>query len=158
MLAALSAGVAAYGYYALDWGCPSQAELQRPRAVQEVTNAFAQSGLKLQPAQLPVSLPPGVRGYRHPSDDATLFVVVCGDERCAGGEGLDDQLPSLLKVDFAPDPGPPERMRAGVSLLNTFAWATDADRQSAERLMERVYPITDGLERNPSPGDRCYVR
>jgi hypothetical protein len=83
--------------------------------------------------------------------------VICGDERCAG-EGLDDQLPDLLKLDFAADSGSPQRMRSGVALLNLFVWATDADRQSAQRLMTRVYPITNDLDRNPPTDDRCYVR
>jgi hypothetical protein len=49
-------------------------------------------------------------------------------------------------------------MRSGVSLLNQFVWAIDADRKSAQRLMKRVNPITNDLDRNPPPGDRCYVR
>ena len=157
VVATFAAAIAAYGYYALDWGCPSQAELQRPLATQEVTNAFAQGGLQLDPAQLPVALPPGARAYHHPSENATLFVVVC-DAELRRRRSCDDPLPDLIKVDFATDGGPPQRMRSGVSLLNLFTWATDADNQSAKRLMKRVYPITDDLDRNPSPDDRCYVR
>jgi hypothetical protein len=73
VVAALGAAIVAYGYYTLDWGCPSQAELQRPLASQDVTDAFGQGELKLDPTRFPVALPPGVRAYRHASGERHSF-------------------------------------------------------------------------------------
>lgn len=152
LLAALGGAVAAYGYYALRWGCPSNAETQSPRTSQEVEEAFAQAGLELNPARIPVALPPGAAAYRHERANANLFVVVCEGRAC------DDQVSDLSKVEFAAEGGPPQQMRRGVAFLNVFIWATDPDRRSAQRLMKRVYPIVDDLDRIPQPSDRCYVR
>jgi hypothetical protein len=155
LVAGLGGAFAAYGYYALDWGCPSNAELVRPIPTREVVQAFAEGGLNLDPARLPVALPSGAHAYRHGTEDASLFVVVC-DDLCSG-EGP-DRLPDLSEVAFAVDSGPPQRMRSGINFLNVFIWVTDADRRSAQRLLKRVHPIADHLDRLPSPDDRCYVR
>jgi hypothetical protein len=152
---ALGGAVAAYGYYTLDWGCPSNADMKRPFATQEVLEAFTQGGLKVEPTRLPVTLPPGARAYRHNTQDASLFVVVCVD--LCSGEGP-DQLPDFLNIDFVVGSGLPQRMRSGINLLNVFIGVTDSDRRSAQRLIKRVHPIVSNLDRTPPPDDRCYVR
>lgn len=96
-LAAVGGTVAAYGYYTLDWGCPSSEELERPIAPEKVVDAFAEGGLSLDLARLPVALPVGARAYHHETEDASLFVVVC-DDLCSG-EGP-DRLPDLSTVEF----------------------------------------------------------
>jgi hypothetical protein len=120
-----------------------------------VVDAFAEGGLSLEPTRLPAALPAGARAYRHETEDASLFVVVC-DDLCSG-EGP-DRLPDLSTVEFPAEKGPPQRMRSGISFLNVDIWVTDADRRSAQRLINRVGPVVDDLDPHPPPDDRCYVR
>jgi hypothetical protein len=150
-LAALGGAMAAYGFYALHWGCPSTSELQRPLSTGEVKEAFAGSGLALEPAHIPVALPAGAIAYRREAEGATLFVVVCA--------GIcPEQLPDVTNVVFQSDEGVGQRMRRGWGFLHVFVWAADADHRSAQQLGRRLQPLMDDLSRTISPDDRCYVR
>lgn len=153
-VAALGA-VGAYGYYALDWGCPSNEELERPLSAGEVEAAFAPNGLTLVPARLPIAIPPGATSYRREAEGATLFVVVC---KGLCGEGGPVRLPDLSRVVFGSERGGPRTPRHGWELLNVGIWVADADRRSAQSLVPRLSPIVDDLSSTIPPDDRCYVR
>ena len=150
-LAALSvmafASTFAYGFYRLDWGCPSPEDLERPIPTREVLDAFDQEGLELEPVRVPVSIPAGAQAYRSESEIATLFVVVCADA-CAV---------DASEAVFTTHRGSPQRMRHGIVLGNVDIWITDADRRSYQALVAQVSPVVDELDRSPGPGDRCYV-
>lgn len=154
-VAALGGAIAAYGYDALDWGCLPRAQLERPLSTDEVVDAFAEKGLALEPAQVPVVLPRGTRAYRCESEDATVFVFVC-DDLCT--EGGPDQLPDVSNTVFKSEQGAPRRMRHGRAFLNVEVWVADADRRSAQELLPRLDPLVNRLSRTIRPDDRCYVR
>lgn len=147
-VAALGGAVAAYGYYALDWGCPSSAELERPYTREEMQAAFAKRGIELAPTDLPVELRPDAHAYRYAAEGATLFVLWC--DGCRGFQ------PDMSAVSFTVGSGPPQRMRFGWGLLNVFIWVTDADRRSAGRLIESGHLVVGDLDRQ-AYDDRCYV-
>lgn len=153
--AATLLAVGAYGYSALRWGCPSNAEIEHPISSASVEEAFAARGLDLRSSRFPVLLPPRAKAYRHEAEDATVFVVVC-DELC-GGEGP-HRVPDITEVVFTSMQGIPQRVRSGIILLNLHIYLTDADRRSAQRLRRKVEASADELDRNPKPDDRCYVR
>lgn len=148
--AALGSAVAAYGYFAMDWSCPSSAALERPLATSGVLAAFAERGLELDSAQVPFALPPNARAYKHAAANATLFVIVC-DRRCP--QGFDDPSQAV----FPAGQGQPERMRHGIGFLNVDLWVTDADRRSADQLITNVHPVVEDLDPAPRPNDRCYT-
>lgn len=154
-VAALGGAIAAYGYYELDWGCPSSADLERPLSTGEMVDAFAERGLALEPTEVPVAPPPGVHAYRRDAEDATLFVFVC-DDLCADGGA--DRLPNMSKAVFRPERGAPRRMRRGWAFLNVEIWVADGDRRSAQQLVRRLHPLVNDLSRTIPPDNRCYVR
>jgi hypothetical protein len=151
---AVGGAIAAYGYYALDWGCPSSAELERPLSAGEVLDAFAENGLALEPTVSPVALPSGARAYRGETEGATLFIVICDDLCTDGGP---DQLPDMSEVVFRSEQDALRRMRHGWGFLNIEIWVADADRRSTQPLVRRLHPTVNDLSRTIPTDDRCYV-
>jgi len=140
--------IAAYGYYVSDWGFPSPAETERPRAPEDVVSAFADEGIDLDPADVTFRTPAGARVYEYEAEAATLFVMVCRN-RC--------NVPDVATVDFLASQGPPRRMRHGIGFVNVAIWVVDADRRSGKQLVTQVHPVVDDLDSTVPPDDRCYV-
>lgn len=151
------AGLVAYGRGSLEivrWGCPSQAELDRVQSVEDVTEAFAEHGLPLEPIPQPAWLPPrepayrGALAFRHRARGATVYVLVCR-QRCAI---------SRFRFGEARRVGE-QRWRLGIGSNNNVpVWVTEDDPRSGARLLDA---ISDPLRRvHPSIayGSRCYVR
>jgi hypothetical protein len=149
-IAVLGGAVAAYGYYSLDWGCLSSAEVARPFTKEELEAAFAKRGIELAPTDLPVTLPPGRYAYRYAAEGSTLFVVLC--------DGCRRRMPDVSGVSITVGSGPPQRMRFGWGLLNADIWVTDADGRSARRLIDSGHLVVSDLDRGPPFDSRCYVR
>jgi hypothetical protein len=151
---ALTAAAVALAFDVARLGCGSQAELERIRPPAEVTTAFAGSGFELAPARLPRALigtaVPHRRAatYRHDSDRATLWVLVC-HERCAGApRGLDRRLQIEGRY-----------LRQFSALGNNVAiFATDDDGRSGRVLQARVQHVLNDLDIADDYGSRCYVQ
>lgn len=154
LVVALGSAVAAYGYYALAWGCPSSAELERPLSAGEILDALAEDDLALEPTVAPVALPSGAQAYRRETESATLFVVIC-DDLCP--DGGPSRLPNMSRAVFRSEAGALRRMRHGWASLNVEIWVADADRRSAQAQVRRLHPIVNGLSRTIARDDRCYV-
>jgi hypothetical protein len=137
-------GVAAYGFYVLDWRCPQQGQILTS---DEVERAFEEEGLELAPAIPPEPMPARARLYRHELEDAMVYVLVC--QRLCSWSKRDEMA-------FEPSDGPPQSMRFGVGLTNVQIWTTDADRKSERPLRERLDRIV-GEDLAPPPPDRCYI-
>lgn len=152
---ALGGAIAAYGYYALDWGCPSSADLERPLTLREAVEAFAEEGFALEPTRIAVPLPSGARAYRHETDGATLLVLIC-DNACIEGGG--DPFPDMSRVVLKSKQGDVRQVRHGWSFLNLDLWVADEDRRSAQQLVRQLDPVVNDLSRTIPPDDRCYVR
>jgi hypothetical protein len=140
----IGGGVAAYGFYALRWGCPTG---DRVNTSEQVERAFAEEGLDLEPAEIAAPIPAGARLYRHEADGAMVYVLVC--RRICNG-------PDTSRMRFTPSDGRDQAMRFGIGLINVQIWTTDADRSSEKRLRERVHRIV-GEDIAPPPPDRCYI-
>ena len=145
VVAAISGAIAAYGFYVLDWRCPDEDRLRTP---EEVERAFADEGLDLVPTEISAAVPAGARLYRHESEDAMVYVLVC-PRACNG--------PDTTLLSFAPSNGALQFDRYGVGFVNVQIWTTDADRSSERRLREPIHRIV-GERLAPPPPDRCYVR
>jgi hypothetical protein len=143
------AGLVVYAVFGADvvrWGCPSQEELQRPRSLDEVVDAYGDRGLPLRRTAWPPELR-HARAYegavvlRHDAPGATLTLVVC-KAHC--------ELPqSQLR------PGRERRrFRFGFSTVNFTGWIAGENRRAAARLRKdmpgNVGPTVD-------PGSRCYI-
>jgi hypothetical protein len=137
-------GVAAYGFYLLDWRCPQQGQILTS---DEVERAFDGEGLELAPAVPPEPMPARARLYRHELEDAMVYVLVC-PRICT--------WPQRSEMAFEPTDGAPQEMRYGVGLTNVQIWTTDADRSSEKPLRERIHRIV-GEDLAPPPPDRCYI-
>jgi len=146
LTALLVGGTLAYGFYARDWGCPDEDRVLSP---EEVERAFAAEGLALEPTEIATRVPTGSRVYRHVSEDAMVYVLVCPDLCSEGGPDMS------IESYSAPD-GPPQRMRYGVGFDNVDIWTTDADRRSARALKSPIHRIVDEDLAPPVP-DRCYI-
>lgn len=149
----LVSGVIVYGVYGANvwlWGCPSQEELERPRAVAEVEEAFAAAGLPLERIEWPAELRrarayDGTTVLRHEAPAVTLTIVVCR-ARC-----------ELNRFQLRPGP-PRRRFRFGFSLGNNIAgWIQGADRPADAALREPLSRALDGLDASVDPDSRCYV-
>jgi hypothetical protein len=140
----IGGAVAAYGFYVLDWACPTGDRLVTREQVEE---AFADEGLVLEPATISAPIPRGARLYRHEGDGAMVYVLVC--PRICNG-------PDTTLMVFAPTQGPDQEDRFGVGFTNVHIWTTDADRSSEKPLRERIYQIVDE-DLSPPPPDRCYI-
>lgn len=147
-IVALGSAVGAYGYYARGWGCPSAAEVNRPRTPDEILTAFADRDLDLVPAPVSVAVPQGARTYRYVTSHASLYVLVC-EASCSGGP------PNLSATVFTSGSGERQRMRAAIDVLNVFLWTTDADNRSGQRLLTRVRPVVDEALAPPDD-NRCF--
>ncbi|MGH3036998.1 MAG: hypothetical protein ACRDMU_07430 [Gaiellaceae bacterium] len=143
-VAAIGGAVAAYGFYALDWRCPDEDRLRTP---EEVERAFADERLDLVAARTAVALPAGARIYRHESEGAMVYVLVC--RRACNG-------PDTTLLSFTPTEGPTQFTRYGVGFVNVQIWTTDADRSSERRLRGPIHRIVDE-KLAPLPPDRCYI-
>ena len=153
---ALVAAVAAVAYVGGVWGCPSQAELQRPRPPGEVAAAFADAGISLVRTRLPEAVvrdDPAHRGattYRYATPRARLYVLVCALRCIDAPRGLRNQPVSVGT--------PRQRVRQFSTLGNNIAiFMTDNDRRSGRELQARVQPILNDLDSSHQPGDRCYT-
>jgi hypothetical protein len=142
-------------YVAGAWGCPSQAELERPRSEEDVVFTFAEHGVALARTPLPraVSREREYReavAYRYAAPRATLFVLVCRT-RCANAPRL---LTRQIRVGRAP-----QHVRQISALGNNITvFTTDADRRSGARLQARVQAALDALDVAVPYGSRCYVQ
>jgi hypothetical protein len=144
------AGVAVYvAAEVWRWGCPSQEELDRPRSVSEVVDAFSDGGLPLERVRWPAELrrARAYRGavvFRHDTPGATLHVVVCR-ARC----GLSR---------FQLRPGRPRAShRFGFSGLNVGGWIA-GEHAGAARLQRKLgQGALDDVYDQPDPGSRCYI-
>jgi hypothetical protein len=130
--------IAAYGFAALRWGCPSNAEASRPRTVDEVTRAFGERAMPLRRAPAR-----GSRIFFHATSGATLWVVVCAANGCA---------PKPEEVV-----GTDRRVRRGISFLNVWVWLTATDARAERRLLAKVRPVAAELTPSSSEG-RCFPR
>jgi hypothetical protein len=150
-----SAAFASNPNHIFRWGCPSSADIERPWSVDEVVEAFEDSGLPLEPTTVrpPFPRPSGARAYRgaqafvHRADGATLHVVVCR-EQC-----------SLNLARASTD----ERRRlyrlAGEARPNVVAVVTDVeDPRAADRLRRAIDEPLRELDRSVGYGSRCYIR
>ena len=152
---ALVAAVAALAYVGGLWGCPSQAELQRPRPSEEIAAAFADAGFTLVRTPLPEAVVRddtayrGATTYRYATPRARLYVLVCA-LRC-----IDPPRGLRRPVSVG---APPQRVRQFSTLGNNIAiFMTDNDRGSGRELQARVQPILNDLDSSHQPGDRCYT-
>lgn len=136
-------------------GCPSQAELERPRSADEVVARFAQDGIQLRPTPVPPAISAGrpeyryARVYRYTGEDGAIWAVVCR-RRC--------------EATFAPPltdlPAPQSRQRrirqtsfAGNNLVFVFT----GERELWRRLLTRSGDALADLDSAPEYGSRCYV-
>jgi len=150
--AALVAAAIVYAQYAYRisrWGCPSQAEQERPLAPREVRDAFARHDLELTPIAWPAELR-RARSYAgaallgYTQGTAAVTVIVCR-ARC----GI---------TRFQVRPAIPRRQyRGGCSLRNVVDWVASDDRRSQAQLLPAVHAATDDLDSSPEYGSRCYV-
>jgi len=147
-LAAAAIVYAQYAYHISRWGCPSQAELERPLAPEEVRGAFARHDLELTPISWPAELRrarsyAGATVLRHRQATATVTVIVCR-VRCEISR-------------FQVRPGMPrQRFRGGYNLRNVVNWVAADDRQSQAQLLPAVHAAIDDLDPSPAYGSRCY--
>lgn len=146
------AAIAVYGVFGANvwrWGCPSQEELERPRAPTEVVDAFAERGLSLERIGWPAELRrarayEGAAVYRYEAPGTTLTVVVCV-ARC-----------ELSRFQLRPGK-PRERHRFGFSTVNIAGWIAGEGRAAAARLRQALGPPLDELDASVDPDSRCYV-
>lgn len=164
-LTVLAAGVAltvgalaaALLYIGLEWGCPSQAELERPRSEQDVVSAFAETGVQLARTPLPraVSADREYRhaiAYRHLTPRAALFVLVC-KTRCVGAPQ------GLRKEPIAVGGRSRRHIRQFSTLGNNIAvFTTDNDRRSGRELQARVQATLNELDAAVPYASHCYVQ
>jgi hypothetical protein len=150
--AALVAAAIVYAQYAYRisrWGCPSQAELERPLAPQEARDAFARHDLELTPMSWPAELRrarsyAGAAVLRYTQGTAAVTVIVCR-ARCE-------------ITRFQIRPGIPRgRFRGGYNLRNLVDWVAADDRRSQAQLLPAVHAAIDDLDSSPEYGSRCYV-
>jgi hypothetical protein len=138
----------------LRWGCPTSADIERPWTVDEVAEAFEESGLSLETAtvQPPFPRPSGARAYRgaqafaHRADGATLNVVVCRDQCSLNVARADpDEIRELLRL-------------SGEARPNVVAVITDVeDPRTAERLHRALDEPLRELDRYDH-SNRCSGR
>ena len=152
---ALVAAVAALSYVGGLWGCPSQAELQRPRPPEKVAAAFADAGFTLVRTPLPRAgaradrAARGAATYRYATARARLYVLVCGVRRF--------DPPRRLRRPVSVGT-PRQQVRQFSTLGNNIAiFMTDNDRGSGRQLQARVQPVLNDLDSSHQPGDRCYT-
>jgi hypothetical protein len=139
-IAAVVVGVVvAYRYTSLRWGCPSYAEANRPRTVEEVTRAFRDNGIPLILA--PEQGVSGARIFRHATPAATVWVVVCKTNQCQ---------PKLDRVV-----GNRRRVRRGISFLNVRVWVTSSDAGVSGSLLARIDAAASALSPS-SQNSRCF--
>jgi hypothetical protein len=140
------------------WRCPSQAELERARSPMEVAEAFADRGIALVSATLPRAVvrdDPAYRGattYRHVTERAALFVLVC-NTRCANA-------PAGLRgspVEVAAGQRPQHVRRFSTLGNNIAIFMTDNDRRSSRKLQVRVQPVLNNLDAAVPVDSHCYV-
>lgn len=139
-----------FGWNISRWGCPSQIELERPRSQNEVTEAFADEGLRLERIGWPAELL-RARSYedatvlRHEVPGATLTILVCA-AHCEVNR-------------FQLRPGSPrQRFRFGFALGNNIAgWIQGGDRSADAALREPLSRAVDGLDVAVDPDSRCYI-
>jgi hypothetical protein len=136
----LGGGVVAYGFTTLRWGCPSGAEANRPRTVDEVTRAFREGAIPLRLA--PTQEVAAARTFRHATDGATLWIVVCAANGCAP------------KPEVVVGKG---RARRGVNFLNVWVWLTASDARAERALLEKVRPVAAALTPSSREGP-CFPR
>jgi hypothetical protein len=146
------AAVVVYGVFGANvtrWGCPSQEELERPRSVDQVRDAFARHDLELVSIPWPAELR-HARSYagavvmRHQRGNASVTVIVCRS-RC-----------EITRSQLRPGK-PRRRYRGAYNLLTVATWVTAANRRSQARLSPAVREAVDDLDPNPEYGSRCYV-
>jgi predicted component of type VI protein secretion system len=137
------------------WGCPSQAELERARASQEVVGAFADRGVELVRAQLPRAVPRDrayrhAVAYRHLTARAALFVLVC-EARCTNA-------PRLRELDIPVVGQARQHVRLLSTLGNNIAiFVTDNNGYSGRQLLASVGPIVNGLDAHVDSDSRCSI-
>jgi hypothetical protein len=143
-----------YGYDAWRWGCPTNEELSRNQSVGDVTGAFEDAGLPLEPIPLPVWLPPreqayrGAQALRHATPRATVYVLLCR-QRCHI---------SRFRFGEARRVGE-QRWRLGMdSNNNAPIWITEADRRGGRQMLEAMTPALREVHPYIEYGSRCYIR
>lgn len=137
----LGGAVVACGFTTLRWGCSSDAEANRPRTVDEVTHAFREGRIPLDPA--PTQRVVAARTFRHTTDGATLWVVVCAANGCA---------PKPEEVV-----GAGRRVNEGISFLNVWVWLTSSDTRAGRALLAKLRPVAAALTPSSREG-RCFPR
>ena len=147
----------AFWYSGGRWGCPSQAELERTRAPEEVVDAFSDRGARLVQTGLPpggwrrIEAYQGATVYRYARGRAAIFVLVC-KVKCRG-------LPSSPRAAPIPVSGASRQKIRQISVLgnNIVVFTTDNDRRSGRYLQARVQPAMDDLDVAVPYESRCYV-
>lgn len=139
------------------WGCPSQAELERPRSPKEVASAFAVEGVQLTRTRWPGVIPwsgayRNALAYRHTTPRAALFVVVC-EARCVNAP------PGLREERIGVGGGRRQHLRQFSTLGNNLAvFVTDEDGHSGRQLHARLRQVLNELDAAVPYGSRCYIQ
>jgi hypothetical protein len=126
----------AYGYAAFRWGCPSNAELMKPRSVDEVSDAFREAGYRLTHRRTL----PQIEVFRHSVEGAAIWAFICR-RACNARRQVEAVGPIVYSV----------------VLTNVVVAISATDTAVGQQLVSALTPIVDRLDRGSKPGDRCYV-